>query len=83
MNPCQHATNTHWLGRPADMTAEECTALPITRFEYQDGTKAVASFWRPTLAELQLLNEGKPVRLIALGQTHPPLLLGVDGDGVL
>jgi hypothetical protein len=35
------------------------------------------------VAELQLLNDGKAVRLSVLGRTHPPLALGVDGDGLL
>lgn len=34
-------------------------------------------------AELALLSQGHPVRLVVLGRTHPPLMIGVDGDGVL
>ena len=65
------------------MSIDECNALPITRIQYVDGTLAVASYWRPTPAELELLASGQSVRLIVLGTTHPPLMLGVDGDGEL
>lgn len=30
-----------------------------------------------------LLADGRPVRLIVLGTTQPPVALGVDGDGAL
>jgi hypothetical protein len=83
MNKTQHPSNNAVLGAPPGMSREECGALPITRIEYSDGTQAVASFWTPSEAELQLLNSGKPVRLVVLGKTHPPLSLGVDGDGFL
>lgn len=83
MKKTQHQTNNAVLGAPKGMSIEECEALPITRIKYSDGTPAVASFWTPTASELQLLNDGKPVRLIVLGNTHPPLSMGVDGDGQL
>ena len=68
---------------PPGVPLDECNALPITRIQYSDGTPAVASYWHPTPAELALLNQGRAVRLTVLGRTHPPLMLGVDGDGVL
>lgn len=83
MNRHQHPTNNAVLGAPPGVPLDECNALPITRIQYSDGTPAVASYWRPTPAELALLNHGHAVRLTVLGTTHPPLMLGVDGDGVL
>lgn len=65
------------------MSIDECNALPVTRIQYSDGTMAMASYWVPTKAELELIASGKPVRLVVLGTTHPPLMLGVDGDGEL
>lgn len=64
------------------MSIDECNALPITRVQYEDGTPAVLSYWRPTEAEIALIVGGHPVRLSVLGATHPPLMLGVDGDGL-
>lgn len=76
MDRHQHPTNNAVLGAPAGMPIDECNALPITRIQYSDGTPAVASYWRPTAAELALLSQGHPVRLVVLGRTHPPLMLG-------
>ena len=83
MDRHQHPTNNDVLGAPPGVPIDECNALPITRIQYSDGTPAVASYWRPTPAELALLAAGAAVRLVVLGTTHPPLMLGVDGDGVL
>lgn len=82
MNRYQHPSNNAVLGAPAGMPIDECNALPITRIQYSDGTPAVASYWKPTPDELALLNRGQAVRLTVLGGTHPPLMLGVDGDGL-
>ena len=83
MNRHQHATNNDVLGAPLGVPVDECNALPITRIQYSDGTLAVVSYWRPTPDELMLLGRGNAVRLTVLGTTHSPLMLGVDGDGVL
>lgn len=83
MNRHQHPTNNDVLGAPPSVPIDECNALPITRIQYSDGTPAVASYRKPTPDELALLNRGFAVRLTVLGTTHPPLMLGVDGDGVL
>ena len=83
MQRSQHPSNNDVLGAPRGMTIDECNALPITRIQYADGTPAVASFWRPTAEELALINQGQCIRLVTLGTTHPPLMLGVDGDGLI
>jgi hypothetical protein len=79
----QHPSNNTVLGAPPGMSHEQCEALPVTRLQYADGTPAVASYWKPSPAELDMLLAGNPVRLICLGRTQPPVILGVDGDGVL
>lgn len=83
MRRTQHPSNNDVLGAPPGLTIDECNALPITRVVYENGVRAVASYWRPTREELKLLADGHYVRLMVLGDTHPPLLLGVDGDGEL
>lgn len=83
MDRHQHPSNTGVLGAPPGVPIDECNALPITRIRYSDGMPAVVSYWRPTAAELELLAQGHAVRLTVLGTTHAPLMLGVDGDGVL
>ena len=81
MQRSQHPSNNAVLGAPSGMGIDECMALPITRIQYADGAPAVASYWTPTQAERDLIAAGKPVRLLVLGTTHPPVCLGVDGDG--
>lgn len=83
MNRHQHRSNNTVLRAPPGVPHEECFALPITRLQYADGERAVASYWMPTPTELALLNAGRAVRLSVMGDTHPPLYIGVDGDGTL
>lgn len=83
MNFIQHKSNNAVLGAPAGASIDECRALPITRVVFAGGDQACVSFWRPNAAELQLLSNGQPLRLCVMGATHPPLSVGVDGDGEL
>lgn len=83
MNFIQHKSNNAVLGAPSGVSIDECRALPITRVVFAGGDQACVSFWRPTAAELQLLRQGHPLRLCVMGTTHPPLSVGVDGDGAL
>jgi hypothetical protein len=83
MDRHHHRSNNAVLGAPPGVPIEECGALPITRIRYSDGTDAVASYWMPNDAERALITAGAAVRVIALGVTQPPMILGADGDGVL
>lgn len=83
MQRTQHPSNNAVLGAPPGMSIDQCSALPITRLVYSDGTPAVASFWKPTPDELERIKQGMAIRLTVLGHTHPPLLIEVDGDGLL
>ena len=84
MTPHQHPSNNDVLAPPRGATPEECRALAVTRVVFvADRLQGVVSYWLPTAAELHLLNAGKAVRLSVLGRTHPPLAVGVDGDGLL
>lgn len=84
MNRHQHPSNNDVLGAPPGVPAEQCAALPITRVIYEpNGERGLASYWMPTAAELELLNAGKAVRISFIGRTHPPVYVGVDGDGFM
>lgn len=83
MERTQHRTNNSVLGAPPGATIEDCGALPITRVQFADGSNACVSFWRPSAAELELLQAGRHVRLCVMGTTHAPISLGVDGDEVM
>mgnify|MGYP000724096069 CR=1 FL=1 len=80
MRHTQHKSNNVVLGAPSGMSIDECHALPVTRFAYPAGTRAAASYWLPNEQERALIAQGKPVCLVILGDLHPPVALGVDGD---
>ena len=77
MNFIQHPSNNGVLGAPPGMTIDQCRALPVTHTEL-GGTPAIASFWQPSDEELAMLNQGKPVVIMALGDLHPPVAVGVE-----
>ena len=87
MRPIQHPSNNDVLGAPQGMSAEQCASLPITRVLHQHphnsnmNTPAVISFWQPTREQMLLIAAGQPVWLHFLGTTHPPVAVGVEGDG--
>lgn len=81
MNRYQHPSNNAVLGAPKGVS--DCGALPITRVQFIDGTDAVASYWMPSDQERALIAAGHPVRIVALGVTQPPMMVGADGDGLL
>lgn len=82
MHKMQHPKNNAVLGAPPGVPFGQVEALPVTRVQYSDGTTGILSYWRPTPQELALLNRGAGVRLSVLGTIHPPVSLGVVGDGL-
>jgi hypothetical protein len=74
----QHPTNNAVLGAPEGMTKDECQALPITLGVYEDGTKSLKSYWKPTPLELEILNKDGYVTLEVLGFQHPPVRIGAE-----
>lgn len=81
MNKIQHPSNNDVLGAPDgwDQSALTCNALPITR-TLIEGLPAVASFWAPTPEEIEAIKAGRPVLLIVMGSTMPPVMVAVDGS---
>jgi len=83
MNKVQHPSNNGVLGAPAGWDQKElpCDALPITRTTF-GGVPAIQSYWKPDAAELRQLNAGACVVLSVIGQTMPPVAVGVENkDG--
>ena len=59
--------------------------LPVRDVKVNDSvngpdTSAMETAWEPTPTELARLNQGASVVVQILGETHPPIMLGV-GDG--
>lgn len=67
---------TRVLGKPANMTDEQCAPLHI-HDTVIDGYPYMVSAWIPTPAEVQLIMSGQPIFLYIGGQQHPPVMLGV------
>jgi hypothetical protein len=79
MRPTQHASSNDVLHAPPGSKVEECRPLYITRVVFSDGVPAVRSYWEPTEAERAAIALGALVFISAIGYTHPPVALGVDG----
>lgn len=78
MKPERHPSNTRVLNAPKgwDQDTLPVDALPITDTALE-GVPCVASFWRPDADELAALAAGGMVMLHVIGQTMPPVALGV------
>lgn len=86
MRKYQHASNNGVLSAPVEQTFADltkCSALPVTHIKFVDKTPAIISYWMPTKKELALLNSGRAVQLTIIGTNHAPVMLCVDGDGIL
>lgn len=88
MKPHQHPSNNDVLEAPPGVSIDRCVPLAITRILVHDKNElidahAVASYWMPTVDEVERIVSGKAIRLIVWGRTHPPLVIEVDGDGFI
>lgn len=82
MRPTQHRSNNAVLvGEGAVMP------LPVTQVLYKhpvdpkQDQPGVVNYWTPTREEKLAILEGAPVTLSFIGQTHPPVRVGVEGVG--
>lgn len=66
------------IGAPSDMR-ENCSPLPVMTLDRDDGRWTV-SFWKPSPAELALLNAGGSISLEvrASGRQHPVVGMAVQ-----
>lgn len=79
MNPVKIAGETRSIGKPhnwEDATHGQCGALSV-RDGVSVGLRTMASAWRPSEIELELLKAGHPLLLTIYGETHPVVSLGV------
>jgi hypothetical protein len=74
---------TNHLGRPVDWDENKnghCDSLPVMRTPWH-GIPSFISIWKPSIAELNHLLKGGHVRLLVVGETHPPVSLDVLEPG--
>lgn len=72
MHPSSFDESNCALGKPVDMTHEQCETLSIFRGE-SDGFPVAISCWRPTREELEEINRTGRVWLFVYGEGHPPV----------
>lgn len=79
MRHVQHPSNNTVFGAPPGVDHDECTSLPATRVTYDNGQKAILSYWLPSTEEKIAILAGKPIVLSLWGQTMVPVSLQVEG----
>lgn len=70
MVPTDFPESNHVLGKPDDMTADQCEPLSV----FVDG-RVVVSCWKITKEELEEFNRTGRIYLVIFGQTMPPASL--------
>lgn len=75
MVPASFEQSTHFLGRPPDMTDEQCDPLSVANVVTTDGTPFVVSCWKITAEELAEIQRTGRVWLMVCGQTMPPVIV--------
>ncbi len=82
MTPTAFLEQNRTFMKPPDMTDTQC--LPIGAFVGEvnsgpcEGVPMIVTAWKPSVEELQLLNEGEAVFIGFLGGTLPPHILGTS-----
>lgn len=75
MVPTSFAEADTVLGKPPDMTHEQCEPLSVLRALNTDGTPVVVSCWKCTAEELAEINRTGRVWLTVFGVTMQPVCL--------
>lgn len=79
MRAIQHPSNNRVLGAPKNWDQDElpCAAIALTDTVI-DGVQCVVTYWRPSLEERKALIHGGDIRLAIVGNTMPPVSIGVE-----
>lgn len=63
------------LGKPNEMTHDQCNSLSVWRGKQADDATVVISCWKLTKEELEEVNKTGRIWLRVCGQTMPPVCL--------
>jgi len=61
------------LGKPDDMTDEQCNSIKAQKGVDSQGFPFFAVAFKPDAEDLKNLNEGRPIFLKVIGQGFPPV----------
>lgn len=75
MFPASFDESNHVLGKPEDMSHEDCACLAVFIGEQPNNLPVVVSCWKPTAEELEEINRTGRVWLGIIGHTMPPAWL--------
>lgn len=66
------------IGKPSDMTDQQCVGLPVEVYTDDDNCMWCRSFWKPSEEEVAMLVKGGAVALHvrAGGRQHPVVSVG-------
>jgi hypothetical protein len=80
MRKHQHTTNNVILEYGPSVGVFEERAIPATRAMLEPGIKGFLTFWKPSLEEIELIRQGKPIALLLAGDDHPrvKLMVGIS-----
>lgn len=75
MIPCSFDESTHCIGKPPDMTDEQCDPLSVCNAVLPGGFPAIVSCWKLTKDELEEFQQTGRVWLMVCGTAMPPVIL--------
>jgi hypothetical protein len=68
------------LGKPSDMTDEQCSSIRAQKTVTHDGFPCFLTCWMPSKEDLEALNAGRPLILMTLGEGFPPVSLFTNNE---
>lgn len=71
--PTSFDESNDYLGKPDDMSHEECASLSILRTVTIVGLPCVVSCWKVSQEELEEINRTGRIWLTVVGDTHAPV----------
>jgi hypothetical protein len=74
MHPIEFPGSTP-IGKPADMTDEQCFSLWATAGIDADGFPYYMTCWKPSYEDMQAIAEGRPIYVKVLSKGLPPMAL--------
>lgn len=66
------------MGKPSDMTDEQCGSLHAMRGVDADGFPFFDECWKPSEEEIKEIVSGKAIRIRILSKTLPPIAVWVN-----
>lgn len=80
MKPVKFKEANVEIGKPVDMTDEQCGALPAFKGVDRDGFPVIVSCWEVSPSEMNRIRESGKIWLVVIGETTPPAHIATDID---